>query len=121
MRTKYRVFMDFNPDDEDVWINTELEQKRALTEGDVEVIVSTYRDNPFLEPEIVKEIEMFAKTDEGYWRVYGMGEYGKMEGLIFSFKTVPDVPEGATLVGYGQDFGYSNDPSACVAVYKWNG
>lgn len=30
MRTRYRIFIDFNPDDEDIWINTELEMKRAV-------------------------------------------------------------------------------------------
>ena len=46
--TKSKIFLDFNPDSEDIWINTELEQKRAKQEGDVEVIVSTYKDNPFI-------------------------------------------------------------------------
>ncbi|MCH2023778.1 MAG: phage terminase large subunit [Saprospiraceae bacterium] len=48
VRTNDKIFLDFNPDSEDIWINTELEQKRAKQEGDVEVIVSTYKDNPFI-------------------------------------------------------------------------
>jgi phage terminase large subunit len=48
IRTKYKVFIDFNPDDEEVWINKELEQKRRIDEKDVRVIVSTYKDNPYL-------------------------------------------------------------------------
>ena len=75
MRTNYRVFIDFNPDDEDIWINTELEQKRMITDGDVDLIVSTYRDNPFLSPEIVKELERLKDIDPIYWQVYGEGQY----------------------------------------------
>ena len=70
IRTKYKIYLDFNPDDEDVWINTELEQKRAIEDKDVEVIVSTYKDNPFLDPAIVKEIERLESIDPVYWRVY---------------------------------------------------
>lgn len=70
MRTNYRIFIDFNPDDEDIWINTEIEQKRQHEEKDVSVIVSTYRDNPFLHPQIIKELERLEKTDPVWWQVY---------------------------------------------------
>ena len=98
MRTNYRIFIDFNPDDEDIWINTELEQRRAITDGDVDVIVSTYRDNPFLSPEIVKELERLKDIDPIYWQVYGEGQYGRLEGRIFSFKEIVEVPESAKLL-----------------------
>nr|DAT00686.1 MAG TPA: terminase large subunit [Caudoviricetes sp.] len=70
IRTKYRVFIDFNPDDVDHWINQELELKRKVIEKDVEVIVSTYRDNPFLSEAEVKEIEILKNTDPLYWKIY---------------------------------------------------
>ena len=55
MRTTDRIFIDFNPDDEDIWINTELEQKRTIAKQDVETIVSTYKDNTFLEQSLIEE------------------------------------------------------------------
>lgn len=119
MRTNYRIFIDFNPDDEDIWINTELEQRRAITDGDVDVIVSTYRDNPFLSPEIVKELERLKDIDPTYWQVYGEGQYGRLEGRIFDFKEIVEVPESAKLLWYGLDFGFTNDPTAVVAVYEY--
>jgi len=70
IRTKYKVFLDFNPDDEYIWIKTELEDKRRLEEKDVRVIVSTYKDNPYLSPEEIKEIERLEKTDPVYWNIY---------------------------------------------------
>lgn len=120
IRTRYKCFIDFNPDDEDVWINTDLEMKRALEDKDVTVVVSTYKDNPFLEERTVKEIERLAKTDENYWKIYGCGEYGRLEGVIFKFWELDKVPEWANLLWYWQDFGYTNDPSACIALYEWN-
>ena len=58
MRTNQHTFLDFNPDDEFIWINEELEQKRANEQNDVEVIKSSYLDNPFLNDKIIHEIEM---------------------------------------------------------------
>ena len=118
-RTTTRIYIDFNPDDEDVWINTELEQKRAIDKGDVDVIVSTYLDNHFLSQGLVDEIEYLRQTDEEFWTIYGLGEYGKISGLIFKDITeVNSVPESAKFISYGCDFGYTNDPTSVTAVYR---
>lgn len=122
MRTEDKVFLDFNPDDENVWINTELEQKRAFEKQDVEVIVSTYKDNTFLPASLVSEIEYLEKTDPEFWKVYGLGQYGKRYGLIFpDFKVIESLPSSATLVSYGMDFGFTNDPTTLIAVYIQEG
>lgn len=122
IRTEYKIFMDFNPDDDQVWIKTDLEDRRALEEGDVEVIVSTYKDNPFLSPIIVKEIERLSKVNPQYHKVYGLGEYGKLEGLVFpNFKIIDGIPNGAKLLGHGMDFGYTNHPTALVSLYWYDG
>lgn len=118
-RTSDKIFIDFNPDDEDVWINTELEQRRTLEKGDVETIVSTYKDNTFLPTSLVDEIEYLEKTDPQFWKIYGLGEYGNITGLIFENRTIIDsIPDNAKLVCYGLDFGFTNDPTACTAIYK---
>jgi phage terminase large subunit len=110
--------LDFNPDDEDVWINVELEQKRMPKEKDVEVIVSNYRDNPFLSELQVNEIMRMKDDDPMYWQIYGLGNYGKIQGLVFPyFEEVDHPPLNAEFLGYGLDFGYTNDPTALVAVY----
>ena len=122
IRTENDVFIDFNPDDENVWINTELEQKRAHDMKDVEVIVSTYKDNTFLPASLIKEIEYLEKTDPEFWKIYGLGEYGKIFGVIFPNYTIVDVaPADAALISYGIDFGFTNDPCAIVEVRQSNG
>ena len=119
MRTTDKIFIDFNPDDEDVWINTELEQRRTLEKKDVETIVSTYKDNTFLPQGLVEEIEYLQKTDPEFWKIYGLGEYGNITGLIFENRTIVDsIPDNAKLVCYGLDFGFTNDPTAVTAIYK---
>lgn len=128
IRTEDDVFLDFNPDDENVWINTELEQKRFFEMGDVDVIVSTYKDNTFLPESLIREIEYLEKTDPEFWKIYGLGEYGKIFGLIFPdyniVESIPKDAEGkitATFIANGGDFGFTNDPTAIVEVYKQDG
>lgn len=116
IRTTDKILIDFNPDDPDIWINTELEQKRAATKKDVEVIVSNYKWNPFLDEETIGEIEYTKQVDPELWQVYGKGEYGKITGLIYKNVTViEDFPEDIKTLVYGLDFGF-NDPMALVKV-----
>jgi phage terminase large subunit len=116
-RTSARAYLDFNPDDINCWINTELEQTRTAAQGDVEVIISTYRDNTFLDRTTIAEIEYLRQTDPEYWKIFGMGEYGRINGLVFEkYSIVPQIPSEAKLIGYGLDFGFSNDPTAMVEV-----
>lgn len=121
-RTAERAFLDFNPDDVNCWINTELEQSRAQQKGDVEVVVSSYRDNTFLDAGTVREIEYLQQSDPEYWKIFGLGEYGRISGLVFDgFTVVNAVPQGAKHIGYGLDFGFSNDPTALVSVHMAEG
>lgn len=121
-RTLHRVYIDFNPDDEEVWINKELEQVRQHTKGDVEVIVSTYLDNTFLPKELKDEIEYEAIADPESWEVYGKGNYGKKKGIIFNnWDIVQEIPKDAKRIAIGLDFGFTNDPSACTDVYMQDG
>lgn len=118
MRTENKIFLDFNPDDEQIWINQELEIKRSNEVNDVEVIVSNYKNNSFLPKSLIKEIEYLKETDKEFWKIYGLGEYGNISGLVYeNVKYVDSMPD-CKLVAYGLDFGYSIDPSACVAVYR---
>ena len=48
----YRILTD----NDDVWINTEPEQRDKYEEWDAEAIVSTYKDNPFIRPDGKKRL-----------------------------------------------------------------
>lgn len=122
IRTKHKIIIDFNPDDEDIWINRELEEKRMLTKKDVELIVSTYKDNSFLSEEQVNEIENIKEVDPMLWTVYGEGWYGKRLGRIYNnWEIIDDVPEGAEYVCHGLDFGFASHECALYGLYRWNG
>jgi len=111
VRTTDKIWLDYNPSDSFHWIYDKL-----LVRDDVTYIQSTYKDNPFLEQTIVDEIERLQGTDDDYWRIYGLGERGLSRATVFQFKVVDD-PKGQ-LVSFGLDFGFTNDPTSLVQVYK---
>lgn len=116
VRTKQFIFLDYNPTNE-FWVFSELLGKR----DDIEQIILTYKDNEALSPEIVKSIES-RMNRRGWWQVYGLGQLGEVEGRIFTgWQIIDEIPFEARLERYGLDFGYTNDPTAIVAVYYWNG
>lgn len=122
IRTANEVWVDYNPTHE-FWAHTEL-----IPDADSEFIVLTYKDNEALSDSIIKEIEKGkekAKTSsywDNWWRVYGLGEIGSLEGVIFSnWKQIDTIPSDARLIGYGLDFGYTNDPTAIIEIYTYNG
>lgn len=115
VRTKEFIFLDYNPTNE-FWAITDL-----IGRNDVEKIILTYKDNEALSDEIIKSIEQ-RKERKGWWQVYGLGQLGEVEGKIYKdWKEIDLIPHEARLERYGLDFGYSNDPTAIVAVYYYNG
>ena len=107
------IIIDYNPSDEFHWI-----YDHVLTRDDHEFFQTTYRDNPYLTPTTVAEIERLQDADPDYWRVYGLGERGVSRATILThWKQVPQVPDGWKLMTVGLDFGYTNDPTAIVKVY----
>ena len=113
LRTTEQIFIDFNPSDEFHWLYDKI-----ITRDDCTFIKSTYLDNPFLEPETIKEIERL-KVDDNYWRVYGLGEKGVSMSTIFrNTNLINKIPDNVKFVGYGLDWGFSNDPTALIEVYS---
>jgi phage terminase large subunit len=106
-----QIFLSLNPTDGNCWIAQKL-----VKEKDVEVIHSTYHDNPFLSPDYIQQLEDLINQDENYYRVYVLGEWGKLENLIYhNWRIVPDMPGEWQRRVYGLDFGYEN-PTVLVKV-----
>ena len=119
IRTSDEIWLDYNPVAQ-FWVDTEL-----ANDQDAEMIVLTYKDNEALSESIIKEIEKAkdkAATSDywaNWWRVYGLGEIGTLQEVVFSeWNQIDAIPKDARLVGYGLDFGYTNDPTAVIAAYK---
>ncbi len=115
IRTKSIVFMDWNPTIE-FWYYDKVADR-----NDVDFLILTYKDNEALDKAIVQSIEQH-KNDKQWWLVYGMGQLGEVETRIFKgWNIIDEVPFNARLERYGLDFGYTNDPTALVALYYYDG
>lgn len=109
LRTKNCAIIDYNPADEFHWIYDKI-----IPRNNCHFVKSTYKDNPFLTSETVKEIESYKDIDENFWRIYGEGERGHSEGIIYTkWELFSETPKGQTV--YGLDFGFNN-PTALVKI-----
>jgi phage terminase large subunit len=116
VRTREIVWLDWNPSEE-FWFYTEIQGKR----DDVDFITLTYLDNEALDPITIHEIETH-RGDANWWKVYGMGQLGEITSRIYTkWVILPEFPEAAVYVKTGLDYGYTNDPSAAVDIYRYNG
>lgn len=115
IRTSEFVFLDWNPVGE-FWYYTDVKGRE-----DAEELTLTYKDNEGLSPEIVGAIES-RKHRANWWRVYGEGQLGELEDIIYhDWKLIDDIPHEARLVRRWLDFGYTLDPTAIGDVYYYNG
>lgn len=121
IRTNMDIYIDYNPTHR-FWAHNEI-----LKEEDSELLILTYKDNEALDKQIVKQLEI--NRDKGktsnywfnWWKVYGCGEIGSLAGVIFdSWNEIDKIPNEAKLICYGMDFGFTNDPSSLIALYKLN-
>jgi phage terminase large subunit len=109
------IFLDWNPTIE-FWY-----YEKVANRNDVDHIIVTYKDNEGLDKAIVDSIEQH-KNDKQWWLVYGLGQLGEVETRIYKgWQIIDEIPYGAELKRYGLDFGYTNDPTAIVALYYHDG
>lgn len=110
-RTMGLTIMDFNPSMVASYIYDDI-----LIRKDAALLITTYKDNPFLTPNIINEIERLQQTDPELWKIYGCGQRGsnRMGAIFDNWTKAPfqlDLP-----IWYGLDFGYTNDPTAIVRI-----
>lgn len=121
-RTKEFVYLDWNPTNS-FWFHEEV-----LGDDDVDFLIINYLDNeacPESAKNFIEKAKEKAKTSkywENWYRVYGLGEVGVLEGVIFqNWKTIDKIPDDAILESQGLDFGFTNDPTTLMQRYRWNG
>ncbi len=131
------TYIDFNPDNK-FWVHEEV-----LTEPNSEFLLLTFEDNEAVPAETLEDLlikkskafinpslpvaELFNDANikssywANWWKVYGLGQIGMLEGVIFqNWSVIKKIPAEAQLLGYGMDFGFDPDPAAMIAVYQWN-
>ena len=120
IRTSGDIWIDFNPT-ANFWAH-----KEVANQPDADFITLTYLDNEALPQTIVDDIEQAkekAKTSEywsNWWKVYGLGQIGSLEGVCIKEWQEIKLPLEARLLCGGMDFGYSNDETTYIRLYKYN-
>lgn len=113
MRTTFKVIFDYNPSESSSWLY-------ELDPRDIVKIKSSYKDNPFLEKAIVKQIEQLQFTDPELWSIYGLGEKTTSKLNVYSHFQLHkgEKPAKFNKFVYGLDFGF-NHPTALLKVWYW--
>lgn len=116
VRTREYIILDWNPVSE-FWFYDQVKDKR----NDLDHITLTYKDNEALDQSIIDSIEQ-RKGRKGWWKVYGLGQLGEIEGKIYNgWDIIDEIPKHARYERTGLDFGYSNDPAVAVDIFYYDG
>lgn len=116
LRTRKQVYIDYNPDTS-FWVHD-----KVIPLPNAELIISDHRHNPFLSDKIREKIEALKNKDLDLWKVYARGITGRIEGLIFKkWYILKEGFEDKKLIGYGIDFGFTNDPTSLIEVRMQDG
>ena len=131
-----QVIVDYNPDapffiDHDVigrddcdFLQLTFEDNEMLDENERNEILNYHRLGYGVEydPKTKEHIEPINSYWANLWQVYGLGNIGSLQGVVFSnWSEIDSIPPDAKRVGYGIDFGYTNDPTTTLIGYEWNG
>lgn len=116
LRTRKQVYIDYNPDTS-FWVH-----EKIIPLDTTELIISDHRHNPFLSSKVREKIEALKERDESLWKVYARGITGRIEGLVLKkWYVLNESFEDKKIIGYGIDFGFSNDPSTLIEVRMQDG
>lgn len=107
--TYNQMFISFNPISIHHWLNKKVV---SCPSEDMAIHHSTWKNNPFLPREYIKQLATLAGEDENYYNIYTRGEWGNLGNLVYSnysiekpelWKFIPDN------IFYGLDFGFNNE------------
>jgi phage terminase large subunit len=129
------TLIDYNPDNhfwgddyinENNFLRLTFEDNEFLSESEVKSILN-YKERGFIKKDLPIE-QLFESNNimnkywANKWRVYGLGLVGSLSGTVFNnWSKIDNIPTDAELLAYGLDWGYSQDPTCLIAMYKWNG
>ena len=122
----HQITLSFNPWSEDHWLRKRFYNDtydREYTDDLIYAITTDYTMNEFLDEVTLKRFEEMKIKRPNRFRVAGLGEWGIAEGLVYNnwevleFDPVKLLRSDFSLeAAFGLDFGFTNDPSAFIAV-----
>jgi phage terminase, large subunit, PBSX family len=122
----HQITLSFNPWSEDHWLRKRFYNDtydREYTDDLIYAITTDYTMNEFLDEVTLKRFEKMKIKRPNRFRVAGLGEWGIAEGLVYNnweildFDAIELLKKDFSLeTAFGLDFGFTNDPSAFIAV-----
>ena len=122
----HQITLSFNPWSEDHWLRKRFYNdtyEREYTDDLIYAITTDYTMNEFLDEVTLKRFEEMKIKRPNRFRVAGLGEWGIAEGLVYNnwevleFDPIKLLRSDFSLeAAFGLDFGFTNDPSAFIAV-----
>lgn len=129
------TIIDYNPDklfwgddfiNEHNFLTLTFEDNEFLSESEVKAI-HEYRLKGFHNPDLpfdqlFKDDNIKSKYWANKWKVYGLGMVGSLDGVVFDdWRECLEIPLGAELISIGMDFGFTNDPTTAIKVFRHDG
>lgn len=110
-----QLMFDFNPVGKTSWV-----YRRFFENGNgrTHKLCYTVLDNPWATQEEIDKLKEYKQVDENLYKIYFLGDWGELEGVIYNWDMDTPLPENVDEVFYGGDFGYSVDPAALVRIYR---
>lgn len=118
-----RITFAFNPILQTSWLYTEFfgkwdDSMTQYEDENISILKTTFKDNAFLEQDDIERLEN--ETDEYYYNVYTLGNWGVLGSVIFKNWKVEDCTEIRKIADNyknGLDFGFASDPAALVRTH----
>lgn len=85
--TKKQIVISFNPIDVNHWLKRRFFDTK---EDNIEIFHSTYKDNEFLDEDYKRLLESYKESDEYYYNVYCLGQWGVLGKTVFDAKKIND-------------------------------
>ena len=114
----YQMTFSFNPVSASHWIKAKFFD---VQDPDYFTHHSTYLDNRFIDEAYHRRMERRKERDPEGYKVYGLGEWGELGGLILTNIEVKDFDISANSfdrMAIGQDFGYNHANAILTLGFK---
>lgn len=110
-----QMISDFNPVGKTSWVFERFYEKNV---GNAKKLLYTVLDNPWASDVEVDDLKNSINDDSNYYKIYFLGEWGELEGIIFNWDVAYSPPGNPDEIFYGGDFGYSVDPACLLRIYR---
>jgi len=125
--TKKQIVISFNPIDINHWLKKRFFDRK---DDNIEIFHSTYKDNDFLDDDYKKLLESYKETDEYYYNVYCLGQWGVLGKTVFDAKKINErlqrlprpLKTGYFIYDYDglkiKNIRWVNDKTGYIKIYK---